>query len=155
MAARRRGVIRPRTGGTGVAGGSGPPHHGRRTRPGKRWLRFLPATLIAAAVLLLSLGPGVFPDPGAGLPDRLSHASAYAVLSMALFAAMDPASGPRRNLRLVVVSAALVGAGALIEVIQGFMGRDADAFDAIANTVGIAVALLIWRTALPARLSIG
>jgi len=101
----------------------------------------------ALALLAASLQPGG--DGGFALaspfglvgPDKWLHAAGYAVLA-ALVAAAVLARTRRRHL---VVLVAVVGYGALVELLQiPVAGRSGDPMDALANAVGAALGLALW-----------
>jgi VanZ family protein len=95
----------------------------------------------AVAVLLyLTLAP-VQDLPKERLWDKAEHAIAWFVL-----AGVGLAFWPRRPRRIAVFAVAL---GALVEVLQWAMplGRDGDVRDLLADSVGVALALLAWAVA--------
>jgi VanZ family protein len=95
----------------------------------------------AVAVLLyLTLAP-VQDLPKERLWDKAEHAIAWFVL-----AGVGLAFWPGRPRRIAVFAVAL---GALIEVLQWAMplGRDGDVRDLLADSVGVALALLAWAMA--------
>lgn len=113
--------------------------------------RLLWSTAWALAVidLLLSLLPQPGRVAGGALPDKLIHVAAYMILTVAflLAAVWRPGRGEGRwpNGAAAVVFA--TGAfGLLVEVLQGFYGRDAEVFDVVANFLGCIAALLAWQT---------
>jgi VanZ family protein len=99
------------------------------------------AWLGVALALILSLWPG-----GAPLPfhvwDKIEHASGYFVLTL-WFAGLYPAA------RYLQVGVGCLLLGVLIELLQGFVPtRTMELGDALANAVGIAIALLFAYTLL-------
>lgn len=87
-----------------------------------------------AIALVASLWPGGFPLP-VTLWDKLEHSSGYALMTL-WFAGLYP----RTKLWRVGIACFLLGV--LIELLQGLTPtRTSDAADALANGVGIAVAL--------------
>jgi VanZ family protein len=96
---------------------------------------------VAVAVLLfLTLAPG--DDlPKEQLWDKAEHAIAWFVL-----AAIGLAFWPARPGR---IAAFCVGLGAMVEVLQWGMpfGRDGDVRDLLSDSIGVAVALVIWAIA--------
>jgi VanZ family protein len=112
------------------------------------WPHLLPARIkraaygVAVAVLLyLCLAPSQA-LPKEHLWDKAEHAIAWFVL-----AALGLALWPRRPGRVTFFALAL---GALVEVLQWAMpfGRDGDWRDWIADSVGVAAALLVWAAVL-------
>jgi VanZ family protein len=75
--------------------------------------------------------------------DKVLHFTAY--FGLALMAGL--ALRAPRKVMLAVLAVILVGG--LLEIVQGFVGRDADIFDEIANSIGAligaALALAIWK----------
>lgn len=104
-----------------------------------------------AGVLLLALLPGrILELLGMGFTfshDKFNHAAAFAVL-----AALGSLGWPEQKAKLV---AFLLFIGAAIEVLQGtqLVARDMDAFDWLADCVGVACGLLVagWTRRLAAR----
>jgi hypothetical protein len=93
---------------------------------------------VATAVLLyLCLAPGKV-LPKEPFSDKVEHALAWAVL-----AGLGLGLWPQRPRRVVGYALAL---GALVEVLQALMplGRDGDWRDWIADSTGVAAALLAW-----------
>ncbi|MGD9843327.1 MAG: VanZ family protein [Steroidobacteraceae bacterium] len=107
-------------------------------RYGRFWLVFGWVSVAAAMVLSLM--------PGSDLPkwnDKLEHALGYFLLTFwfcGIYA--------RRHHWLVGL--AMLGMGALVEILQGIMhmGRQADVHDLVADIIGIAPALLLALTPL-------
>jgi len=104
------------------------------------------ATVVAAlATLWLAFEP---PGDGPGLIpwDKAGHFLSFFVLTLLLSLALPRV--PRGILILV-----LIIAGGGIEIVQGYIGRDADWKDWIADIAGIACAALpVWLEALRQRL---
>jgi VanZ family protein len=97
----------------------------------QRILRFGAWLLAIAAVIAGSLSPDLRP-PSGGVIDKFQHTGAYLVLSgLAMAAFVDQR---RRVLALVF----LFLLGGAIELAQGYFGgREASAFDQLANSLGI------------------
>ena len=88
--------------------------------------------------LLLMLGPFQGEKHIFGLNDKAAHAIAFGCATLALLVAM-----PRsRRGDLALASLAM---GALVEVIQGLVGRDADIFDLGADLAGIRMVYLMTQ----------
>ncbi|HKR90511.1 MAG TPA: VanZ family protein [Phenylobacterium sp.] len=100
-------------------------------------VRLAAYSLAVAVLLYLTLAPAQ-DLPKERLWDKAEHAIAWSVL-----AGVGLAFWPERP-RLI--SGFAFGLGALIEVLQWAMpfGRDGDVRDLLADSVGIAVALLAW-----------
>jgi VanZ family protein len=108
----------------------------------------LVAARIAFTAASLVVAYGVFAPPGHGKPimpwDKAEHFTAFfGLMGLALLA--FPATS------LVVLAVALSFAGAMVEVIQAtpLVGRDADVWDWVADTIGI---LAIVGTVIGAKL---
>ena len=86
--------------------------------------------------LLLMLGPFQGAEHVFGLNDKAAHAIAFGCATLVLFVAMP--RGRRGELAL-----AALALGALVEVIQGVVGRDADIFDLGADLAGIGMVYLM------------
>lgn len=108
------------------------PQHGALARGA-----FAVAALVSLAVLFAP--PSDVPSSPPGV-DKLVHATLFAALA---FTARW--SGVGR----AVTAGALIGYAAASEVIQGtdLVGRDASVGDWLADTVGVLLGLLLWRSA--------
>ncbi|MCU4653926.1 VanZ family protein [Roseibacterium sp. SDUM158016] len=94
--------------------------------------------LLALVIAGLTLAPSVSPPPTRlGLTDKAYHAMAFAALVL-------PAAAVFRG-RLVWVATATFLYGAMIEVIQPYVGRGAEWADLAANAFGILLGLLLGR----------
>ncbi len=102
--------------------------------------------LAVAVLLYLCLAP-TKALPAVSLWDKAEHAIAWFVL-----AAIGLAFWPRRPGRIAVFALVL---GAVVEVLQATMplGRDGDWRDWMADSVGVAVALLAWAAIRSAMLA--
>lgn len=101
-----------------------------------RPIRIVLFVIACGIILWLSLAPSDA-IPQVSLWDKIKHASAYLVLTVVAGYAF-----PNR-LRWVVIVLFCFGVG--VEVLQANMdlGRDGDALDALANSIGIAVGILL------------
>lgn len=109
------------------------------------WAIRLAAVVAALATLWLAFEP---PGDGPGLIpwDKAGHFLSFFVLTLLLSLALPRV--PR-----VTIILALVIAGGGIEIVQGYVGRDADWKDWIADIAGIACAALpVWLEQLRQRL---
>ncbi|MBS0277061.1 MAG: hypothetical protein JSR81_05540 [Proteobacteria bacterium] len=104
-----------------------------------------PRIAYVAAVLFLPACAGVLGGelgPARGEPpiwDKALHFIAYFVLSALIALALQ---APRNVLRGM---AGLITMGAVLELVQGLVGRDMSAWDELANTLGvIAGAVVAW-----------
>lgn len=100
-----------------------------------------------AAIAYWSLAPS--PSLPVRFPqaDKVAHALAYAGLTVCvlLAAVWRPARGPGPISRAWTVVAGAIVLGAALEVVQAFVHRDPNLFDAIADAVGAAVGYGAWR----------
>lgn len=110
-----------------------------------RILRRLAVLLFWPGVALIAWGeltPNP-PDAAQHIWDKTEHFTAY----FGLAAMATLVIGPRRLLAWALLG--VVALGALLEVLQGIMGRDAELGDVVANTLGalagLAVAMLFIR----------
>ena len=100
------------------------------------WPRVALLSAVAAAILVLSL----IPDPPIELgwlanADKVQHWVAYLVLGFLVYLTIQ--HGEKRRLAIVGLSVALCTIyGGLIEVLQTFTGRSADAIDFFVNMFG-------------------
>ena|SRR5437773_2459363 len=102
-------------------------------------------TLVAILVLSLNTEP---PLPPFVLADKAGHFAAYGVFTgtVLLAAVWRPWRGPgpfpssARAIALTVISL-----GGLLELAQALVGRDASAWDAVADALGVAAAYGSWR----------
>lgn len=98
-----------------------------------RWASLVCAVVFLCA-MLLPLG-GLAAQ--SGIPDSYAHAVAFAVITGAMFLNTSRAS------RLAVMLCAF-GVGGGVEIVQHFVGRDAELRDLAADLVGIVVVGVIW-----------
>ena len=104
--------------------------------------------MFATATIVWTLGP--VPLDTGSLPyiDKVVHATAYAVTVFLLVLAADwrPGRGsssfPGSATRIASAAATVGGA---MEILQHLTGRETEFLDWVADIVGVAVALLIWR----------
>jgi lipopolysaccharide/colanic/teichoic acid biosynthesis glycosyltransferase len=111
----------------------------------------LVTALPVGGILVLSLGVDVVPDRGGSTTDFLAHAVAYGLLTVALIAVGPPLL--RRSTMSVLIG--VTALGALLELLQLAVGRDAQWIDVIADVSGgvlAALALLLRRRS---RLRVG
>ena len=109
-----------------------------------RPLRLAVYVLACLILLYITLAPGK-DVPGVGLVwDKAEHATAWAVLTGAGLLLST------RRRWMIPLFAFLFGAA--VEILQAVMplGRDGDVRDLIADSVGIAVAWVVWRLLLRA-----
>jgi VanZ family protein len=104
---------------------------------------FLPAL---AGVLGGELAPG---DIGLNVWDKALHFTAYFVLASLATLAL------RSGRKVLLAVLALVAMGGALEIIQGFIGRDADIMDELANTLGACGGYLVGWLAMAILVRIG
>lgn len=109
------------------------------SRPELRWPMFWWAcdwAILAAVVSGSLIPPNEFPKPVALFNDKLLHFAGYFLMAFWF-------AGSLERKRYVWVAIGLCVLGALIEVLQHFMGfgRDADWRDFVANALGVATGL--------------
>jgi VanZ family protein len=100
-------------------------------------LRYFCVLAWAVLILYLSSGPQFgIPPRGLWQPDKIGHFGVYAILGYLLLWALQDVAW--RSFLLAVALAA--GYGLLMELLQQayFYGRQFDAYDALANTLGSA-----------------
>lgn len=97
--------------------------------------------LAGAAVLLvlmaLLLAPGGTIESGDLIWDKAAHFIAFGLILWSLGVLF-------RRLPRTWAALLAVALGAVVEVVQGYVGRDPSWGDLLANTLGVATALLIW-----------
>ncbi len=104
------------------------------------WFGMAYAMLVVVAVL--SLIP--VPDIGVEGSDKLIHFFIYFILSSAFTTLV------RYNHRLLLVACGLISYGILIEFLQGMTAyRSMEAYDMLANSVGVLCGLLIRVSKIP------
>jgi VanZ family protein len=102
------------------------------------------ATLGAILILSLSTEPRL---PTFVLADKVGHFAAYCVFTATVLLAavwrprrgLGPFPGSARAITLTVIAL-----GALLELAQSFVGRDASMWDAAADALGVAAAYGSW-----------
>ena len=112
-------------------------------RKASAWL-FWPGMALVVWGSLTPLPPRL---PGPWAWDKMDHGTAY--FGLAAMATMVIGLKPR----LAWVIFALIGMSAMLEILQGYTGRDPDIHDVFANSLGalagLAVAALFWRALAP------
>lgn len=103
------------------------------------------AGLIVLAIIAAMVGPFGSVEAASGISDKIAHVAAFAIIPICL-AIVFPFG---RLSTLAIVSMLLGGA---IEIVQGWVGRDADWLDWAADGVGVLIAVMIlgalrWRNA--------
>jgi hypothetical protein len=94
---------------------------------------FAVAILVSLAVLFAPASDVPYAPVGV---DKIVHASLFAALAL---------TGRWAGASRVVLAPVLVLYGAVSEVIQGMIGRDAAVGDWLADVVGVLLGLLVWQ----------
>lgn len=118
------------------------PHADKADPPNRsKWCQSAALALTAVIAIViggLTLAPSVSPSPkGLALTDKAYHAIAFAALVL-------PTSAVYRG-RLLWILTMVFLYGAMIEVIQPYVGRGAEWADLAANAVGILIGLALGR----------
>ena len=125
---------------TAPLSGTGPTH----------WAGWVAAKVAFWAGLILCLYAAFTPNPpqvAAELGDVVAHLAAFAYLTVALFAAHFPASGPGSALyRALAVALWMAAVGVHIEIGQLFVaGRSSEFADLGVDAAGIVVGCVVYR----------
>ncbi len=103
------------------------------------------AILVLGGLVALSLGPLPQPDMPGPL-EQLPHAIAYAAATFVLLAVIDRKGDLRRpTIALVAVSMVLMGSA--LELGQSVIERDVEIADVVANSLGVATAVVVLSLA--------
>lgn len=100
---------------------------------------FFPALLLVVWGEL-SGNPPEFVDLFGDLQDKALHFIAYFGLAGMAAAAL------KRRRSVYFASLGLFALGGVLEIVQGFTGRDMSAYDQIANTLGVVAGALVTRS---------
>ena len=119
------------------------------TRP-THWAGWIAAKVAFWAGLILCLYAAFTPNPpqiAAELGDVIAHLAAFAYLTVALFAAHFPTSGPgRAPYRALAVALWMAAVGVHIEIGQLFVaGRSSEFADLGVDAAGIVVGCVVYR----------
>jgi VanZ family protein len=104
---------------------------------------------LAWSLLVLAIVGSLTPQEPAGFSfsDKVTHALGYMGLtcSFLLAAVWMPVRGPGRFPHsALAVTVAVAAVGALIELLQGAVGRTPDVYDLVANLSGSVCGRLLW-----------
>ena len=103
------------------------------------WVGWVPAALWAAVLFLVSHQPSLNVDLSGGR-DKIAHFGAYLVLGVLLAAGRGPEA---RALWLILLGSLY---GIIDELHQSFVpGRSADVWDVVADILGVATGVLVYR----------
>jgi VanZ family protein len=118
----------------------------RLPRPLFHLARLADAVLFWPALTFVVWGELVAPE-GRGLLNFLARINDKALHFIAYFILAAMAGAAFRDRRPVFTAVlALIVLGGALETLQGFVGRDSSAYDALANTVGAVTGGLLART---------
>lgn len=95
------------------------------------------AVVMPLVLFTLMLGPFGGVEEASLVWDKAAHFIAFGLILWSVGVLF-------RRLPRLWAAALVLASGAAVEVIQGFVGRDADWGDLLADALGIAAALLIW-----------
>lgn len=102
------------------------------------------AVVAIAMLLTLMIGPFGSAEAGVGISDKIGHVVAFWIIAGSLAVLAPP-----WNLERIALVALSIGVG--VEIVQGFVGRDADVLDVAADMVGIVLACLTLALMPPTR----
>jgi VanZ family protein len=103
------------------------------------------AILVLGGLVALSLGPIPQPDMPGPL-EQLPHAIAYAAATFVLLAVLDR----KRDLRgptIALVAVSMILMGFALELGQSLVERDVEIADLVANSLGVATAVVVLSSA--------
>ena len=104
------------------------------------WAPVVVVTAGIGYVSVRSVGGGpAFPQS-----DKLLHGLAYALLALVLARGLVEGVGQKLDEAALVACIWATAYGGALEVVQHFVGRTADLFDALANGGGAALAVGVW-----------
>jgi VanZ family protein len=111
--------------------------------PGRVWLTGV-LLLLIVGLAAVSLGP--FPQPDLpGHLELLPHGVAYAVGTYLVLTVSHRRKADRvRPWVVAVIAASMVFLGAALELAQRAVDRDVEVLDAVANSLGVGVAVVTW-----------
>jgi VanZ family protein len=121
---------------------------GREGRPMKLSRPILHKARIADAILFwpvlaLVIWGEIFAPPGPGLLDRINDKILHFMAYFLLAAMASMALKSRRTAMLAVLG--IIVLGGVLEIIQGYVGRDMSFYDELANTLGAIPGGIIGR----------
>jgi len=107
------------------------------------WFRQIDVWLVAPAIAVVVFGElthvPVMQKLDVDVWDKALHFTAYFGLAVMTTIAV------RADRRALWWALGLVALGGVLEIVQGMTGRDADIFDELANTLGVAAGLgIVW-----------
>jgi VanZ family protein len=99
------------------------------------------AVVVLGALVALSLGPLPQPDMPGPL-EQLPHTITYAAATYAVLAVLDRKGNLRRP-AIVLVAVSMILVGFALELGQGVIERDVEIADVVANSFGVAIAVVV------------
>ncbi|HYD27946.1 VanZ family protein [Brevundimonas sp.] len=116
-----------------------------------RILRLLAVAILFVSIALM-IGPAQALESASGVWDKGAHFVTFGLILWSFGVLF-------RRLPRLAAAALAIGLGAVVEVVQGMVGRDAEWGDIFADSLGVAAALFLWalwrgfraRTALQRR----
>jgi VanZ family protein len=99
------------------------------------------AILVLGGLVALSLGPIPQPDMPGPL-EHLPHAIAYAAATFVLLAVLDR-KGDLRGPTIALVAVSMILMGFALELGQSLVERDVEIEDLVANSLGVATAVVV------------
>ena len=102
-----------------------------------QFLMRLAAILMPLILFTLMIGPFGGVEQASLVWDKAAHFIAFGLILWSVGVLF-------RRLPRLWAAALVLASGAAVEVIQSFVGRDADWGDLLADALGIATALLLW-----------
>jgi VanZ family protein len=102
-----------------------------------RNLMKLAAVVMPLVLFTLMIGPFGGAEEASLIWDKAAHFIAFGLILWSVGVLF-------RRLPRTLAAALTLASGAAVEVIQGFVGRDASWGDLLADALGVATALLLW-----------
>jgi VanZ family protein len=85
------------------------------------------------------------PMPGVSLSDKILHLGAFSILAMCLLTSWELTTGPLFATHQFLVALVCAVYGAFDEITQIPVGRSCELLDWLADVVGVAVGVLLFR----------
>lgn len=104
---------------------------------------WLAVVAMMAALTVVSVRPAR-EGPLVSANDKICHALAYGAFAAVVLVALR-ARAPSSAARIALIAFGwAAGYGGMMEIVQLFVGRTADLWDAVANALGAALVVLVW-----------
>ena len=101
-----------------------------------RILRLLAVAILFVSIALM-IGPAQALESASGVWDKAAHFVAFGLILWSFGVLF-------RRLSRLAAAALAIGLGAVVELVQGMVGRDAEWGDIFADSLGVVAALLLW-----------